>query len=302
MKTLKETILEKLKLADLKQSIDSIKIKNFQEYKDYILDQYIKDNVNLDLRGLDFSEGLMTNGFKIVYYVIKNSDAASIKRIDVSGWKFSEKTTKLRGLFSGFTNVEEIIGLDTWDVSNITVFDEMFEYCRKLKKLDGIETWDMSKASEMEYMFQLCSSLESIDISNWKTDNLKSIDFLFSACHNLQTIKGIENLNVNKVFSMKGTFAGCKTLTKLDLSSWKFTDGLLFADRLFNECENLESVGDISNWDISKIDTMYEMFAMCNKLKLDLSSWNISYRVNTKKIFYKVNSKIFKKANLNVIK
>ena len=46
---------------------------------------------------------------------------------------------------------------------------------------------------------------------------------------------------------------------------------------MFNQCTNLESIGDISNWDVSKVTTFSAMFELCSNLESigDLSGWNV---------------------------
>ena len=52
---------------------------------------------------------------------------------------------------------------------------------------------------------------------------------------------------------------------------------------MFYSCEQLKSVGDLSNWDVSKVEDMTSMFENCKQLKSvgDLSKWNVS---NVKRI------------------
>ena len=45
---------------------------------------------------------------------------------------------------------------------------------------------------------------------------------------------------------------------------------------MFFMCEKLESIGDISKWDISNVTNMSYIFCDCYYLNIDLSSWNVS--------------------------
>ena len=44
-----------------------------------------------------------------------------------------------------YLNDEEIIGLDTWDMSNAISIKGMFRNCKKLKDISGIYNWNISK-------------------------------------------------------------------------------------------------------------------------------------------------------------
>ena len=47
---------------------------------------------------------------------------------------------------------------------------------------------------------------------------------------------------------------------------------------MFYWCNELESVGDLSNWDVSKVENINSMFASCEQLKSvgDISNWTVS--------------------------
>jgi hypothetical protein len=64
---------------------------------------------------------------------------------------------------------------------------------------------------------------------------------------------------------------------------------------MFNKCEKLEDIGDLSNLDVSRIYNMELVFNQCIKLKLNLSKWKLNICGNYRKSFYKVDTKIFKK-------
>ena len=49
-------------------------------------------------------------------------------------------------------------------------------------------------------------------------------------------------------------------------------------DDMFRECVLLESIGDLSNWNVSNVENISRMFYNCKQLKSvgDLSNWNVS--------------------------
>ena len=55
---------------------------------------------------------------------------------------------------------------------------------------------------------------------------------------------------------------------------------------MFYMCEELESVGDISEWDVSNVINMRSMFFMCKSFNQDLSSWDISNVIYKDNMFY----------------
>lgn len=127
--------------------------------------------------------------------------------IDVSNFDLSELTS-LSGAFH-YMNCKHIIGLDKWDVSNITDFNNVFADCTDLEEVHGTEYWDMSSAQNCCGMFKNCMSLTTIDIEDWKLDKLRGADEMFLNCDKLSSIKGVDKLNNNRV-RCNNTFKGCK--------------------------------------------------------------------------------------------
>ena len=63
----------------------------------------------------------------------------------------------------------------------------------------------------------------------------------------------------------------------IDISEWNVSN-VKSMHNMFYMCEELESVGDLSKWDVSNVMSMRGMFSDCNKLKSfgDISSWDVS--------------------------
>ena len=58
----------------------------------------------------------------------------------------------------------------------------------------------------MTRMFDNCNLVIDICFSNWNTNNILDMSFLFNFCESLKTIKGIENFNTSKVKNMEYMF------------------------------------------------------------------------------------------------
>ena len=104
----------------------------------------------------------------------------------------------------------------------------------------------------------------------------------FSGCKNLTDIKGIENLNTEKVTSMIYMFDGCSALTSLDVSNFN-TAEVKNMTYMFNKCSTLTSL-NLSKFNTAKVTDMSSMFEDCTKLaSLDFSNFN------TEKVMYMSN-------------
>jgi surface protein len=151
MKTLNKYIFEKLKITkdNIKSYSEPIYFpKNRNQIMD-IVDEKIKDNS---------------------------------KCIDVSDISLSDLAKSTIGIIFCQLNVEEIIGLESWDVKGIKKMHQMFQNSENIKKID-LSTWDVSECERFDGMFDGCKNLTDIgDISNWKINPNADMSNMFNGC------------------------------------------------------------------------------------------------------------------------
>ena len=88
----------------------------------------------------------------------------------------------MRSMFSEASEFEGI-GLDKWDVSNVTNVSAMFNKCRKFNC--NLSSWNVSKVTNMSYMFYGCSEFNA-DLSGWDTSNVENMSYMFMGCSKLK--------------------------------------------------------------------------------------------------------------------
>ena len=72
----------------------------------------------------------------------------------------------------------------------------------------------------------------------------------------------------------RGVFEGT-SFEYIDISDWNVSN-IKSMQNLFYRCSYLVSIGDISNWDVSECECMSGMFCGCHKLEhIDISNWEI---------------------------
>ena len=131
--------------------------------------------------------------------------------LDVSSLSKLIACNDLSNLFYEFTNVKQIIGLETWDVSKVTNMNSMFCGCKSLIELN-ISNWDVSNVSSMGDMFKHCNSLTELNISNWDVSNVINMHSMFYGCSSLTELN-ISNWDVNATF-IRNMFYECNKLIK----------------------------------------------------------------------------------------
>ena len=101
------------------------------------------------------------------------------------------------------------------------------------------------------------------------------------------------NLKINKnITDMSYMFDGCESLISLpDLSKWN-TSNVVNMSGVFSGCKSLSSLPDISEWNTFNVTNMSSMFCGCNSLASlpNISKWNTSNVTSMSGIFFNCNS------------
>ena len=111
----------------------------------------------------------------------------------------------------------------------------------------------------------------------------RSILGWFYGASNLETIEGIENIDMRKCINAEDAFSGTK-LTEIDVSSWDVSS-LMYADHMFANNANLKKV-NMSGWNSGQLQDMRTMFLNDTVLEsVDMSGINTSSARNMGMMF-----------------
>ena len=119
------------------------------------------------------------------------NDCHSLITVDVSGLETSS-CAQFSQMFEACINLEQIVGLNMWDVSRASnyAFSETFYGCHKLKEID-ISSW-VATPDNTARMFKDCYSLKQLDISGFDMSNNQHKDEMFINCNSLIEIIGLD--------------------------------------------------------------------------------------------------------------
>ena len=106
--------------------------------------------------------------------------------------------------------------------------------------------------------------IEIVFDESFKNYKPTSTAYWFLGLSNLKEIKGLENLNTEKVTDMQYMFNGCFLIESLDLSGFD-TSNVETMYGMFSDCSSLEFL-DLSRFDTSNVTDMSRMFDNCNNL------------------------------------
>ena len=96
---------------------------------------------------------------------------------------------------------------------------------------------------------------------------------------------------------MYSMFNGCNLLNSLpDISKWD-TNKVTDMSYMFYGCSSLSSLPDISKWDTKNVTNMSYIFSYCSSLVSlpDISKWEINKSLETENMFEGVDKKIIPK-------
>ena len=126
-------------------------------------------------------------------------------------------------------------------------------------------------------MFSSCYEILALELSNFNTSKVKTMDSMFEACRALTSLN-LLNFNTSKVIEMDFMFNGCSSISSLNLSSFS-TSKVTDMHYMFNNCNKLTSL-DLSNFDTALVNFMDNLFSYCSKLEyinLENSRMNANY-------------------------
>lgn len=108
---------------------------------------------------------------------------------------------------------------------------------------------------------------------------------MFDSCTVLTEIK-VDNWDMSHVTNMQNMFYHIERVKTLNLSKWN-PESCENTSCMFSNDYNLTSIGNTSNWDVSKVKEAHHMFAECQKLQtLETSNWVFTSLINGGAMFY----------------
>ena len=120
---------------------------------------------------------------------------------------------------------------------------------------------------------------------SFSTYTPSSLDEFFSNLLELETIKGLEYLNTEKVTDMYRMFYKCSSLTSLDVTHFN-TANVTDMRYMFYKCSSLTSL-DVTHFNTANVTDMSYMFSSCSSLtSLDVTHFNTANVTNMSTMFY----------------
>ena len=130
----------------------------------------------------------------------------------------------------------------------------------------SVKTCDTENVKNMEYMFSACKSLTELDLTNFNTTNVKDMENMFSNCSSLEKLEFGKNFNTINVTNMWRMFFNCSSLEKLEIGEYFNTIRVRDMRDMFSGCSSLKEL-DLKIFNTKDVRDMREMFYGCNSLE-----------------------------------
>lgn len=267
------------------------------------IDSVLWKNNALNVKSVEFRDKIRPVSTARWFNGFENATSINLKNLDTS------RDTNMNKMFSyckGLTKLD-VSGLDT---SQVTDMDSMFAVCINLTNIP-VSNFNTSKVKDMHSMFDSCFKLQSLDLSMFDTSNVTDFGYMFSGDKVMSTLHLTDNFVTEKAKDISGIFNDCEKLSNINVSNWNVSNVTstekAFANNFLlksldlsnwdmSNCENsqmmfysdtaLTSIGNTSNWNVSKITTTHSMFEECSKLQsLNTSKWVFSNLTNADSMF-----------------
>lgn len=167
-------------------------------------------------------------------------------------------TTSLYSTFLDCYSLKELntTGWDTSDWANTSLYQTWYA-CNSLAEIKGISAWDVSnwRVTSLYNTWDDCVSLKKLDLGSWETDDwvVTDISYCFYACRSLKYLDvswNTSNWNIGAT-KLNSLFANCNSLEEIKgLSDWDVSWSITDVTNIFTQCRNLHKL-DISKWDTS---------------------------------------------------
>lgn len=150
------------------------------------------------------------------------------------------RPTTTASWFDGMENLSLISGLENLNTSEVTSMSYMFQNCKSLRTID-LRFMNTVVVEQMDYMFNNCTSLKTIDLSNFNTSYNTTFYRTFNGCTALENLILGPNFDTRNVEYFSFMFAGCTSLTELDLMTVNLNERARSVDML-SGCSALKTL------------------------------------------------------------
>jgi len=236
------------------------------------------------------------SGVTNMYSLFNNCKYISTFNDSVASWNVSQ-VTNMSYMFDNASSYNQ--PLASWNVSQVTNMSYMFDNASSYNQ--SLASWNVSSVTNMSYMFDNASSYNQ-PLASWNVSQVTNMSYMFDNASSYN--QPLASWNVSKVVSNYDNFATNSPLCSHTLLPKAFIN-INVCDNIIKDsnikgiisnyfgsekAQMIQIYGPISNWNVSRVTNMDNLFKGQTTFNDPLASWNVSIVTNMSYMFDKASS------------
>lgn len=245
------------------------------------------------------------------------NNCSNLRELNISSFNTSN-VNDMNSMFAYCYGLKSL-DLSHFNTSNVTNIDYMFSWCNNLEELD-IRNFNMNNIEYVNCMFEGCSDLHKLRLDNCGYDTINKIInsgnfptgqvYVYESSEYINRKMYVQEVNVpgltapdgwefvfvdsdgNEIVPDEGgepeiyQVGYYKDNSEITEATTMVNSSHTDLSEMFLNCENLQTINGIEQWDTSNVTDMHNMFESCRHLRyLDLRSFDMSNVIDTMNMF-----------------
>ena len=220
--------------------------------------------------------------------VWKNDKATDKTFAKIEGGYFSGGIPRVKyadGTLTFFLASKETLGENEYELNSGEESPGWLEHQKDITKVVFDTSFADARPTSCYYWFYKCEKLSQIKgIKNLNTEKVTNMKSMFYYCPWLSLLD-VSGFNTDNVTNMQGMFGWCTALASLNVTNFN-TENVTNMNAMFTTCRSLTSL-DVTNFNTENVTDMSSMFESCSKLtSLDVTNFNTINVTNMSNMFY----------------
>ena len=205
-----------------------------------------------------------------------NGSGDRLKILSVANWGEFKLIGNLGGQFRGCSNLNLTSVADVLNFGNCTSCENMFLGGYQFSTINNIDSWDVSNVTNMNSMFQ--NTLFNSYIGSW---NVGSVTSMFSMFLSSPFNQNIGSWNTANVITMQQMFQNATSFNG-NIGSWN-VGNVTNMQNMFVSATSFNQ--SLNSWNVSSVTNMSFMFQNAGAFNGNISAWNTPNVVNMNGMF-----------------
>lgn len=190
----------------------------------------------------------------------------------------TRRVTRLKGLFQGASLLASSLGIESWDVSQVTDISSLWRDCSSRNGTPiTLSHWNTRGVRDMSHLWQGSTNLTISGLANWDTSAVTDLSYLMADCDSGIQLQ-VDYWNVSRVTNLSHAFDGLHgwpfpNVSQWDVSGMKKSNSSSWASAFGGGDRVMTFPYDLSQWDIDERSLPCSYFQVFPKVRMVDWSW-----------------------------